>query len=39
VEKRLIAREEYILRIFENRLLKLVLVPEADSDRKLKEDI
>jgi hypothetical protein len=39
VEKRLIVREEYIVRIFENRLLKLVLVPEADSDRKLKEKV
>jgi len=38
VEKRLIVREEYILRIFENTLLKLVFVPEADSERKLKEN-
>jgi hypothetical protein len=39
VEKRLIIREEYKLRIFENRLLKLVLIPETDSDRKLKGNV
>jgi len=38
-EKRLIVWEEYILRISENRLLTLVLVPEADSDRKLNENM
>ena len=25
--------------IYENKLLKLLLVPEADSDRKLKENV
>jgi len=38
-EKSLIVREEYILRICENRLLKLVLVPETDGYRNLNENI
>ena len=38
VEKRLIVEEEYVLRKSENRLLKLVLVPEAESDIKMKEN-